>query len=174
MKKRFRRRSLDFLFLALGICLLLVPCGAVSLRAADPPALPEAIRAVIGADRYRHAWWGLLVQDVQTGQILCALNPDRLFRPASVTKLFSAAAALEELGADYRFQTPLYISGKQDDRGNVRGDMILVAAGREVAFAFFVNSVHTTDVRGREETRRLTGETGADLLKIAEALYRAN
>jgi D-alanyl-D-alanine carboxypeptidase/D-alanyl-D-alanine-endopeptidase (penicillin-binding protein 4) len=48
------------------------------------------------------------------------------------------------------------------------------AAGREVVFVIFVNYVHSTDVRGREETRRFTGETGADLLKIAEALYRAD
>ncbi len=129
MKRKFPPRNLDLIFLALGICLLVIPAGAVSLRAADNPDITEEIRAVTGADRYRHAWWGLLAQELQTGRILCALNPDRLFRPASVTKLFSAAAVLEELGADYRFRTPLYISGKKDAQGNVRGDLILVAAG---------------------------------------------
>jgi len=48
------------------------------------------------------------------------------------------------------------------------------AAGREVVFAFFVNFVHSTDVRGREETRKFTGEIGADLLRIAEAIHLAN
>ena len=51
---------------------------------------------------------------------------------------------------------------------------MMTAAGREVAFAFFVNFVHSTDVRGREETRKFTGEIGADLLRIAEAIHRAN
>ena len=48
------------------------------------------------------------------------------------------------------------------------------AKGRQIAFAFFVNDIHTTDVRGKTETLKLTADTGADLARIAEAIYLAN
>ena len=121
-RTRHRCRSLSF-----GLVLLLL-VGAVPL-AADTVVIPDEIQTVVSASRYRHAWWGLLAQDAQTGRILCAWNADLLFHPASVTKLFSAAAALEQLGGDYRFRTPLYINGNLDSRGVVRGDLILVASG---------------------------------------------
>jgi len=47
------------------------------------------------------------------------------------------------------------------------------AKGRQIAFAFFVNDIHTADVRGKTETQKLTANTGADLAKIAEAIYLA-
>ena len=56
-------------------------------------------------------------------------NPDQLFAPASVTKLFSTAAALIELGPNHRFQTPLVRRGEVDVKGTLHGDVILVAQG---------------------------------------------
>jgi len=46
-----------------------------------------------------------------------------------VTKLFSVAAALEALGADHRFETPLYARGEIDPKGRLQGDLVLVANG---------------------------------------------
>ena len=111
------------------VLLLLLPGGAVSPAVAENNVVADEIQAVAGASRYRHAWWGLFAQDLQTGQVLCELNADRLFSPASVTKIFSAAAALDQLGTDYRFHTPLYVTVRADGKGTVRGDLILVAAG---------------------------------------------
>ncbi|MDQ1277903.1 MAG: hypothetical protein QG555_945 [Thermodesulfobacteriota bacterium] len=53
-----------------------------------------------------------MAQDIRTGETLYAYNADQLFGPASVIKLFTAAAALDRLGPDYRFRTPLYRSGE--------------------------------------------------------------
>jgi D-alanyl-D-alanine carboxypeptidase/D-alanyl-D-alanine-endopeptidase (penicillin-binding protein 4) len=70
-----------------------------------------------------------MVVDLASGQTVYELNADRLFAPASVTKLFSTAAALDALGADYRFQTPIYRRGDVDAAGLLKGDLILVASG---------------------------------------------
>jgi D-alanyl-D-alanine carboxypeptidase/D-alanyl-D-alanine-endopeptidase (penicillin-binding protein 4) len=48
------------------------------------------------------------------------------------------------------------------------------AKGRQIAFALFVNDVHTTDVRGKTESIKFTAETGEDLARIAEAIYLDN
>ena len=73
--------------------------------------------------------WGLLVVDRKTGETVYERNADQFFAPASVTKLFTTAAALVELGADYRFQTPVVRRGEVDDKGTLQGDLILIAQG---------------------------------------------
>jgi len=70
-----------------------------------------------------------LVVDRKTGQTIFERNPDKLFAPASVTKLFSSAAALTEFGPNHRFGTPLVRRGEIDSKGVLRGDLILLAQG---------------------------------------------
>ncbi len=56
-------------------------------------------------------------------------NSDQLFAPASVTKLFSTPRHLIELGADYRFETPVVRRGEIDAQGTLHGDLVLIAQG---------------------------------------------
>lgn len=87
------------------------------------------IEGVIDAPEYRLAQWGILVVDRASGETVYARNPDRLFKPASTTKLYSVAAAMDAFGSDHRFQTPLYRRGEVGERGELVGDLILVASG---------------------------------------------
>jgi len=114
---------------ALGVILIIVMVFAAPLFAAAAANLSPEVRTIIENPRYRYARWGILARDLQTGQTLCAYNADQLFSPASVVKLFTAAAALDRLGPDYRFRTPLYRSGEIDGKGTLKGDLILVASG---------------------------------------------
>jgi D-alanyl-D-alanine carboxypeptidase/D-alanyl-D-alanine-endopeptidase (penicillin-binding protein 4) len=91
--------------------------------------LQTAIGEIIDAPEYRAAHWGILAVDLATGETVYEHNADKLFAPASATKLFSVAAALEELGPDYHFHTPVHQRGKVDDKGELDGDLILVASG---------------------------------------------
>src|SRR5262245_55293383 len=90
--------------------------------------LASKIEAVINGPEYRHAHWGILVVDSQTGQTIYSCNPDHLFFPASTTKLYSCATALTALGPDYKFETPVYRRGQLKD-GRLMGDLILIAHG---------------------------------------------
>jgi serine-type D-Ala-D-Ala carboxypeptidase/endopeptidase (penicillin-binding protein 4) len=128
MLKRLTRNN-HKLSTTLGLVLLFTLVFAAPLLAADAASLSSDIRAIIEGPRYRYSRWGIMVQDIRTGETLCAYNADQLFSPASVTKLFTAAAALDRLGPDYRFRTPLYRSGEIDNRGTLRGNLILVASG---------------------------------------------
>lgn len=93
----------------------------------DEP-LAARIEAIIDAPEFKHAHWGLLAVDQADGKVLYERNADKLFAPASTTKLFSTAAALVEFGPDHRFLTPVVLKGALD-AGDLRGDLILVASG---------------------------------------------
>jgi D-alanyl-D-alanine carboxypeptidase/D-alanyl-D-alanine-endopeptidase (penicillin-binding protein 4) len=98
---------------------------AVAVQADE---LSEKVRAITDAPEYKQARWGILVVDARTGQTVLEREPDKLFLPASVTKLFTCATALNELGPDFRFSTPVYRSGEVKNRV-LDGDLILVASG---------------------------------------------
>jgi D-alanyl-D-alanine carboxypeptidase/D-alanyl-D-alanine-endopeptidase (penicillin-binding protein 4) len=122
----------------LGLLGLLLPFsqGETPGRAQDPSArkltseaLKRDVKNVLEARGYEHGHWGLLVVDGRTGETVCEHNSLELFAPASVTKLFSTAAALVELGPDYRFETPVVRQGEIDAAGTLHGDLILIAQG---------------------------------------------
>ncbi len=90
--------------------------------------LQDRIAELQQAPAYRHARWGILVVDARSGAPLYAQNAEQLFAPASATKLYTCAAALAVLGADFRFQTPVHRRGEVVE-GRLQGDLILVAQG---------------------------------------------
>jgi D-alanyl-D-alanine carboxypeptidase/D-alanyl-D-alanine-endopeptidase (penicillin-binding protein 4) len=109
------------------VCYALLVLGTTSAQA-DEKLLPE-IRAVIDEARFHHAHWGMLVADRASGVVLYELEADKLFPPASTTKLYSVSAALDALGSDFRFETSLFRRGSVTAGGVLEGDLILVASG---------------------------------------------
>jgi serine-type D-Ala-D-Ala carboxypeptidase/endopeptidase (penicillin-binding protein 4) len=98
---------------------------AVAVRADE---LADHIQAITDAKEYQAARWGILVVEAETGRVVYAHNPDKLALPASVTKLFTCATALCELGPDYKSITTVTRQGEVTDKV-LRGDLILVAGG---------------------------------------------
>jgi D-alanyl-D-alanine carboxypeptidase/D-alanyl-D-alanine-endopeptidase (penicillin-binding protein 4) len=115
-----------FRSLTAALVLLILFAPARSLSAADD--LANRIEAITNGPHYKQARWGILVVDAENGKTVYAHDADRLFLPASTTKLYSCAAALVALGADHKFETPVYRRGDLAD-GRLKGDLILVASG---------------------------------------------
>src|SRR5438128_2168207 len=90
---------------------------------AESPA--SQIEEVMNGSDYKHAQWGVLAVDMETGAPVYEHDPDKLFAPASTTKLYSVAAALDGLGADHQFKTRVIRRGNIDDDGGLNGDLIL-------------------------------------------------
>lgn len=100
-----------------------------TVQAQQSDDLKARVESVLRTPGYEHGLWGLLVVDRKTGEVVYQRDADALFKPASVTKLYTTSAALVDLGMDHRFQTPVHRRGEVDKDGVLNGDLILVASG---------------------------------------------
>lgn len=131
-----RRRSgpLQFLIVLLLASPLLAAPGdpapaGQSRGQSDDPALQARIAAVLSSPDLARGFWGIDVFSLPTGKTLFAQNADKLFTPASNTKLFTTAAALALIGPDYKFLTTVETTGTLDHYGRLNGDILLVGRG---------------------------------------------
>ncbi len=140
---------MKFCRLSVALVLPLIASFPHPSPAAEP--LAAAIQAVTRQPSYQQAHWGALFVDLTSGEIIFAQQPDQLFAPASTTKLFSVACALDAFGAGHRFKTPVVKRGEVNPAGELVGDLILVASGdlslggrtTETGEIAFVDSDHT-------------------------------
>lgn len=92
------------------------------------PEFEKHIRHFLEQPELHNVRVGIHLGDRQTGATLFELNADELFIPASVLKVVTSAAALEMLGADYRFFTRIGYTGKIEN-GILKGDLIVRGGG---------------------------------------------
>ena len=131
--RRFRCLGVEFRYpmprtrsyLAMVFCLLL----ASQVHAAKVKPLPERIAALLSDPDLSRGFWGIEVVSLSAGRTLYAQNADKLFTPASNTKLFTTAAALALIGPDYKFHTTVETGGTLDRYGRLTGDVFLVGRG---------------------------------------------
>ncbi len=78
---------------------------------------------------------GVYVETLDTREPIVAYNEGALFNPASVMKIVTSIAALDKLGANYRFRTEFYANGMVNPKtGELIGDLIVVS-GSDPAFS---------------------------------------
>lgn len=104
------------------------PDGGLDRRGAGPEELRRRLRRLLDDPVLSRAHVGLVVTVAETGRVLYERAPHRRFVPASNAKLFTAAAALHELGPDHRWTTRLVATGPIRD-GTLDGDLWLVGGG---------------------------------------------
>lgn len=75
------------------------------------------------------AIWGAQVASLRTGETWFETNPAVRLVPASNTKLFTAALALDRLGSTRRLSTSLRIGAAPDASGRLAGPLRLVGGG---------------------------------------------
>ena len=102
------------------------------------PAASEPIRnqefvqhidQLIDRSAFSSARWGVKVVSVSNGTTVYERNARQQFIPASNMKIFTTAAALDLLGADYRWKTSAYALVNPNTAGTVDGDLILYGRG---------------------------------------------
>jgi dihydroorotase/N-acyl-D-amino-acid deacylase len=115
--------------LAISFAILFLLCAPSPLRAQSASTLSERIQKVITRPEFAHGNFGIKFVSLDTGKVLYSLNADKLFVPASTTKLLTEGTVLAKFGADYRFHTRIYRTAPVDSKGKLKGDLILVASG---------------------------------------------
>jgi D-alanyl-D-alanine carboxypeptidase/D-alanyl-D-alanine-endopeptidase (penicillin-binding protein 4) len=99
-------------------------------KAADGLAdLRQRLAEFVSQPKFAAAMWGVKVVSLDTGKVLFDHNAQKLFSPASNSKLFTVALALERLGPDYRVKTSLYTSSKPDPAGTLADDLFVYGRG---------------------------------------------
>ena len=110
---------------AIVCCLLL----ATQLQSAARDPVAKRIDAILSAPDLARGFWGIEVVSLDSGKVIYTQNADKLFTPASNTKLFTTAAALALIGPDYSSRTTVETSGVLDKYGRLTGDLVLVGRG---------------------------------------------
>ena len=83
--------------IGLLIVLFLAACTAVS-SAQPPDSLDARIQKVMARPEFARSNFGIEFYDLETGKVVYALNPEKLFVPASTTKLLTEGTVLAKLG----------------------------------------------------------------------------
>jgi D-alanyl-D-alanine carboxypeptidase/D-alanyl-D-alanine-endopeptidase (penicillin-binding protein 4) len=91
-------------------------------------ALPTPVAQALAAAGIPQASVAVVVQEVGASRAAIGLNAAASMNPASVMKLVTTYAALEQLGPAYRWQTEAWISGTLRE-GVLDGDLILKGGG---------------------------------------------
>src|SRR6266542_6731681 len=115
--------------LAALICWLFLSLGASAAPPKDPGSLKKQIEAILAQPDLARGFLGVQIVSLRTGKPIFSLNADKMFTPASNTKLFTTAAALALIGPEYKFRTTLETSGSLDKYGRLSGDLLLVGRG---------------------------------------------
>lgn len=111
------------------LCVIpLMPAHVQTAAAQSVVDLRSEIDRVLDTEDFANAFWGLHVVDLNTGETLYSRNDGKSFIPASNTKLYTTAAALDRLGWMYRLLTRLYVDGPVEN-GVLQGNLIVRGAG---------------------------------------------
>ena len=87
-----------------------------------PAQLGEAIATVTNRPQFSRGRWGILIQSLSRGETLYSRDAQKYFVPASNVKLLTTAAALQNLGTQFRIRTSVYRTSDGGLRVIGRGD----------------------------------------------------
>jgi D-alanyl-D-alanine carboxypeptidase/D-alanyl-D-alanine-endopeptidase (penicillin-binding protein 4) len=106
--------------------------GSISAQEPKPlktlAELQQQLSAHLAQHKFDAALWGVKVVSLDSGKVIFEQNSQKLLSPASNSKLYTVALALDRLGADYRIKTSLYAAAKPS-AGVLQGDLIVFGRG---------------------------------------------
>src|SRR5689334_1966622 len=120
------------------VLVLVIACSTLVQQQAEAKSPPKAqataklaarIDKLLEEPDMARSFWGIEVTSLDNGKTLYSHNSDKLFTPASNTKLFTTAAVLALIGPDYKFRTTVESANSIDRYGRLIGDLALVGRG---------------------------------------------
>ncbi|HET7463854.1 MAG TPA: D-alanyl-D-alanine carboxypeptidase/D-alanyl-D-alanine-endopeptidase [Longimicrobium sp.] len=98
--------------------------------------LAESLDSIFNDTLFAGANWGVEIRAQQTGRVLYERNAGKMFVPASNMKLVTGSVALEALGPDFVYRTPVVATGPVTN-GVLHGDLVVVGSGDPTIAADF-------------------------------------
>jgi serine-type D-Ala-D-Ala carboxypeptidase/endopeptidase (penicillin-binding protein 4) len=123
-------------FLPAPILSLLLSVCVLSSSAQETNRLPETLESLqkriaelVTKTQYNAGTFGVKVVSLDTGKTIYEHDANKLCSPASNSKLYTMAMALDRLGPDYRIKTSLYAKEKPDENGTLKCDLVVYGRG---------------------------------------------
>jgi D-alanyl-D-alanine carboxypeptidase/D-alanyl-D-alanine-endopeptidase (penicillin-binding protein 4) len=92
-------------------------------------SLQKALQQLQQDPSLQASQWSICAYNTQTKDTIVSWNPDLALPGASITKLFSTAAALEILGPTHQVRTQIFMDGILDTNGILHGNIWIKGAG---------------------------------------------
>ncbi len=108
--------------------LLSVALAVGNASAFDAAKAQSAIDNFASKKMMKNASLTIAVASVADGKIVASHNPDLAVITASTMKTVTSTAALEQLGADFMFETPVFLEGEVKN-GVLKGNLLIVGQG---------------------------------------------
>ncbi len=128
-----------FLFYAFTLSLLVTSCTGQN-KEGDSKAAFESLL------KMKSAIVSGYVVNVDSKDIIAAVNESYRMTPASLSKIFTSSAALIQLGADYRFKTQIGISSSNIVKGILNGDIIITGGGDPTLGSKYFTTTHPDSI----------------------------
>lgn len=125
--------AVNFMMATFWIAFLLWCVSAAALG--QPPAVVNSqgligrFHEILARSESSNSHWGIQIVSLDSGRTWFETNSHRLFVPASSAKLFTAALALNRLGAEFRVQTSFLGQMPPSQEGVLAGDLIVFGRG---------------------------------------------
>ena len=152
--------------------------GGLTLGAAEMPTPPvpvasltelqAALVAHVSQPKFLGALWSVKVVSLDSGRVLYEHAPTRRMSPASNSKLYAGALALDALGGDFVIRTPVYATAAVDAAGELKGDVTVSGRGdpswdpRRAKQEFMTVFAPFVAVLKKAGVRRIAGDVVAD------------
>lgn len=136
-----------------------VTLASSSNQTTDNSELARKIEQAINESKFASSRWGISVISLKDGRAVYSRDADKTFSPASNMKLITTAAALDLLGADYRWRTSVFTENAPDETGNI-SNIILYGRGAIDLDSNALN--HLADEVYKSGVRRVKGDVVGD------------
>ncbi|MFP7477458.1 D-alanyl-D-alanine carboxypeptidase/D-alanyl-D-alanine-endopeptidase [Terribacillus saccharophilus] len=122
------RKSMRTLVAGLLLFVCMVPHTHVHVAGKEDRMIDRLTEYLANEEQLQGATYAIHIMEGQSGKTIFEKNADKRMRPASNMKLLTAAAVLNELGQDHRFETIVATDG-QVKSGQLNGNLYLIGKG---------------------------------------------
>ncbi|WP_232697254.1 D-alanyl-D-alanine carboxypeptidase/D-alanyl-D-alanine endopeptidase [Brevibacillus daliensis] len=132
MKRKITLAVSYVLIFSFAIQLLLGPStvqAAESANATVETQINSLLNQLTKESESKGMYAGISVYNLTQKSWMYRHQADKAFVPASNMKVFTSAAALDQLGPEYRFKTEVYTDGNLNRNGVLKGNLILKGYG---------------------------------------------